>query len=170
MRIPLVSWLSLSIAAALLASGCAVPAQRTAPPPPAWLTCDDHAERISADTTVAGGTDHLIRLGHHSLAVPAEAIEAGDRVRFELSQVQSRQVRVTVETSSSQPFPADLTLTLSYEGRVNCMVGEVPASQHSGMGVYRIEGDAFLPPAPAPAPDKAVTGMTRSFSTFAIAS
>lgn len=167
MRVPLVSSVVVFTATALLASACMGP-QRISPPGPQWLMCEDQADTASVDTTVWGGTDHLIAFGDHSLAIPAAAIDDGDSVRFQLRQVRSRQVRAVVQSVGNYPFEADLTLTLSYEGRVNCKVLETPAPDVPTMGVYRVQPGEFLPAAPAPA--EAVAGRTRTFSTFAIAS
>lgn len=159
------SLLVLFSGAALLLAACG---ESIGPRGPTFLVCEDQAQAISADTTIAGGTDHLLLLGRHSLVIPAAAIPDGESVRFELQQVPSTQVRVIVEVEPEQQFAADVVLTLSYQDRIGCTVGGVPVSEVTDLRVYKVETGEFLPFAPS-VHDQATAGRTRSLSTFAIA-
>lgn len=147
----------------LLAVGCG----GEDPEMPLFLTCQDRAEGISVDTTVSGGGDHLLRVGAHTLAVPASAIPMGESVRFELHQVSSFQVRMIVEVEADQAFADDLTLTLSYGERTGCRIADLPVGGAANLVLLRVETGEIL--VPATAPEQGVAGKTRSFSTFAIA-
>lgn len=164
MRTRVVPLLKPLLAVALLLAGCDNPSDLDGP---RFLICDDQAGDDTVETTVTGGTDQLILLGNHSLAVPQAAIPDGEEVQFTLRQVSTRQVRVIVETDRAEPFLADLTLTLSYQDRAGCEVDGAPVSELMQLRVLRVESGEFLPSVDAGV--GLVVGRTRTFSTFAIA-
>lgn len=134
---------------------------------PDLLMCANLAEAIAMDTTVVGNGDHLISLGNHSIAVPAEALPEEASVRFVGAQVPGTDVRVIVEVESEVQFESDVTLTLGYGDRQNCTVNGVPVANVTDLRVYNLDRGEPLPEAAAV--EGAVAGRTRSFSTFAIA-
>lgn len=136
-------------------------------PDPVYLTCEDPVPSLSIQTEITGGEQQLLSVGAHSLMVPADALPQGQDVTFTLRQMEGPRVTVVVEAEPVEQFESDLVLTLGYGDRLGCTLLGEPVSDADQLQLYRIEDGEYLPRAEAP--EGAVAGRTRTFSTFSIA-
>lgn len=160
----------ISHAVALVTPALMATLMACAPPGPrglatrAVLRCDALTRPDSAIQTVQGGQTVTVRLGTHEVRVPSDAMDDTASAVFTLREPAGPLAQLLVTTTRNGDFGADIVVVVSYSHRTNCRINGAPPG--GNMRLWK-DSSTLLPSAAAP--DSAVAGPTRSFSSFIIA-